>query len=325
MRDLSRKQPIVRLSLVLLAIALLSGAAEAAYPERPVHLVVGFTPGTGGDTLARLIGAKLAKKWGQPVLVENHPGASNTTAEGIVAHSTPDGYTLAMVNATHTVTPSQFKLAYDPIKSFAPVSRLTTQPDVLVVQPSFSAQSLKDLIALAKTAPIPLYYGSSGIGGAPYLEMVVLMNRAKLKMTNINYPGSAEALLALQRGEVQLMFGSVQDALPLVKTGKLRALAVSAGRRIGSLEGVPTVAEAADLPDYDVAGWQGVLAPAATPRDIVIQIHDDLVAAMNMPDIRADMDRAGDVVIADTPEEFSTFIESDIAKWAKLVKPVEAK
>jgi tripartite-type tricarboxylate transporter receptor subunit TctC len=306
---------------------LLLGAPQAfaAYPDRPVHIVIGSPPGTGGDTLTRLVATKLSQKWGQPVLVENRTGASNTLAEGLVAHAAPDGYTLVMVNATHTVTPSTIKLIYDPIKSFSPVSRLVIQPDVLLVQSSLGAKTVMELVALAKAEPGKIYFGTSGVGGAPYLAMKLLLNGTGTDMHNINYPGSPDALLALQRGEVQVAFGSVHDTLPLVKNGKVRALAVSSAIRVNSLKDLPTMAEATGLADYDVAGWQGILAPAGTPQDIITKIHDDLVAVTQSTDFRDEMTRRGAVIVASSPEEFETFVEHDIQKWQKLLKPDDGK
>jgi len=295
-------------------------AAAAGYPERPVRMVVGFTPGSGGDALARMICTRLVERWGQPVVVENRSGASNTIAAALAARAAPDGYTLLMVNANHTITPSQMNLSYDPIGSFAPVSLLVTQPDVLVALNTLPVKSLKELIALARAKPGTLSFSSSGVGGAPYLAMALLIRKTGINMISVPYRGSAEALIALLGGEVHVMIGSISDVETRVQERKLNALAVSTKKRVPSIPDVPTVAEAADLPGYDVSAWQGVLAPAGTPKSIVNKLRDDMVSILRTPEIQAAMLNRGNVVIASTPEEFGNFIRDDILRWAPVVK-----
>jgi len=275
--------------------------------------------------MARLIGTKLSEKWRQPVVVENRVGASNTIAVGIAARATPDGYTLAMVNANYTVTPNQLKLDYDPIKSFAPVSLLVTQPDVLVVSPSVPAKSLKELITYVKSNPATLNFGSSGIGGSPYLAMALLMHKTGMRMVSINYRGSTASLVGLLGGEVQVMFGSVTSVLPQVKAGKVNVLAVSTKDRFTGMPDVPTVAEAADLPGFDVSAWQGVLAPAGTSRAIISKLHTDMVGVLKLREVQTDLARRGNATIANSPKEFADFIKSDIPKWGALLKSIGNK
>ena len=296
--------------------------AQAAYPERPVRIIVGFTPGSGGDSMARLIADKLREKWSQPVIVENRVGASNTIAMGFAARAAPDGYTLAMVNANFTVTPSQMKLDYDPVHAFTSISLLATQPDLLVILPSLPAKSVKALIAHARANPGKLNFGSSGTNGAPYLAMALLMQRTAMRMVNVNYRGTAEASLGLLGGEVQLLFGSITSVFPAVESRKVLPLAVSSKRRFAGLPDLPTVAEAADLPGFDVNAWQGVLAPAGLPKGLAGRIHADAVAAMKAPDVQARLARQGNVTIASTPDEFAAFIENDIPKWAAVLKTI---
>lgn len=310
---------------LFLALASPSVHALAAYPERPVRIVVGFTPGSGGDTITRLVGAKLSEKWKQPVVVENRIGASNTIAVGIAARATPDGYTLVMVNANYTVTPNQMKLDYDPIRSFSPISLLVTQPDVLVASPSVPARSLKEFIAYVKANPGRLNFGSSGIGGSPYMAMALLMHRTGMNMVSINYKGSNQALLGLLGGEVQVMFGSVTSVLHQSDIGRLKVLAVSTKDRFAGLPDVPTVAEAAGLAGYDVSAWQGVLAPAGTSGAIVNRLYKDMVVVLHLPDVQAALERRGNVMIANTPREFADFIRGDIPRWGALLKAMKIR
>ena len=313
-------------SLAVCVMMLIStpGRAEE-FPEHPVHLLVGFSPGGGTDTLARLLGQKLSGIWGQPVIVENREGADGTIAENIAAHAAPDGYTIIMITNTHVTTPSQYKLNYDPINSFASVSLLASQPDALLVNPSLPVQSVAELITLAKAKPGTLNFGSSGTGTAEYLAMALFMKTTGTNLVNVSYKGVAPAQMALVGGETQVMFGSVTANLPLVRSGKLRALAVSATSRFPAMPEVPTVAEAAHLADFDVGVWYGVLAPAGVPDAIVAKLHRDVVGVVKSAEFQQRLSSLGFVSIASTPEEFTQAIKNDLSRWSALLGASQAK
>jgi tripartite-type tricarboxylate transporter receptor subunit TctC len=299
--------------------------ARAEYPDRTIHFLIGVAPGGSNDTLARLIADKLSAKWGQPVVVENREGASSTIAANLASRSPADGYTVLFVNNNHTVASSQMQLPYDPVKSFAPISLLVTQPDALVVNPSVPVNSLEELIAYAKAHPRQLNFGASGIGGAPYLDMLILMQKTGMQIAPINYKGSEPVLIAVLANEVQMMFGSAATVAEQVKIGKLKALAVSAKVRSPVLPEVPTIAEAANLPDFDQGSWVGALAPAGTPQEIVSKLRDGMVEAMEMPDVKKVLVARGIVPVESTPEEFGAFMGRDIPFWTDLLKSIDTK
>ena len=307
-------------SALTCALALGPTAAQADFPDHPVHWIVGFSPGGGADAMARLVGQRLSQKWGQQVIIDNRPGADGVIAGEVVAKSAPDGYTIDFATTNHTVTPSEHKLNYDPIKSFAPVVLMGSHPDVLLVNPSLPANSVKDLVALAKTKPGQLNYGSTGPGGGPYMEMEILKQRAKINIVNVTYKGVAPALVATLAGEVPMTFGAVDASFEQVKAGKLRALAVTSNVRVPVLPDVPTLAEAADLPGFNEGTWYGVIAPAGTPADIVHKMNRDIAEIIKSPDVQKQLFSQGFVTVADTPEEFGQFLRQDMAKWAALLK-----
>ncbi len=301
-------------------------ALAAGYPERTVHMVVGFSPGGGTDFLARLVAAKLSERWGQPVVVENREGADGTIAEEWVARAAPDGYTVGMVINTHTVTPLIRKLNYDPIKSFEAVTLLESHADVLVINPSLlQVNSLQEFVALAKLKPGQLNFGSGGASTPPFLIMQLLMNRTGIKMVNVTYKGTAPMVIAMLGGEIQSMFGSVETTSQQVNARKLKALTVSSKSRSPLLPEVPTVAEALGLSSFDEGTWEGIVVPAGTSREIVGRLHSDIVAVLKTPDVQARFASQGYVAIGNTPEEFSKFITDDIAKWSALLKTLDLK
>lgn len=307
-------------------ISIMSGAIAANYPIRPVRLIVGFAPGGGGDALARLIGARLSAKWGQPVVVDNIEGADGTIAIDVVAHAAPDGYTIGIVSPSFAITPSLNKLNYDPIRSLAPVTLLEEEPYILVVNPSsVPAQTLGELVALAKSKPGVLNVGSGGLGTSPFVAMQILMQRADIKMTNVTYKGGSPALVALLGGEVQAMMGAFTTGVAQAKTGKLRALAVTTAVRAPASPDIPTVAEAANLPDYDEPGWDGILAPAQTPKEIVNQLSRDMAAVMKEPGVAQTMFKQGMIVVGSSPEEFGEKIKKDIVRYEPILRALKAK
>lgn len=312
--------------LACCAVGLAAIEAEATYPDHPVHLALGFAPGGGTDVLARLLGQKLSEKWGQPVVIENRPGADTTIAADYVAHAAPDGYTAFF--ATNAITiPLDYKLNFDLVKSFEPVTLAASQPDVLVSNPtSLPAQSLKEMMTTAKARPGQLNFGSSGTGTNPYLEWALFKSLAKLDIVTITYKGTGPTVVALLGGEVQLMFGTAPALLENVKSGKIRPLAVSTKFRSPVMPDVPTIAEAADLPEYDGGGSEyGIMLPAGTPKEVVNKMHDDLVEIMHLPDVKKTMTDQGFLTIANTPEEFGAMFAKETEKWAAVSKAINGK
>ena len=305
-------------------VAATAPARAAGYPERPVRLIVGFAPGGGTDTLARIIATALSKTWGQPVVVENHPGAATTIAASLVARARPDGYTLLMGNNAHSIPPG-FEITFDPIKDFAPIILVASQQDFFVVNPSVPANSLKELIALAKANPGTLNYSSGGQGSPPYMEMELFLRQTGIKMEHVGYQGMGPALLALVRGDVQCGFITISTSLEQVKAGKLRALAVSSRKRSPLMPSVPTVAEAADMPNWDTTSWYGILAPAGAPREIVGTVHDAVVAAMGSPEAQKAIGASGYDLVNNTPEEFAQQIAREVSEWTALVKELDSR
>lgn len=306
-----------------LAVAAAAGGASSAlaqaFPGKPVRMVVGFGTGGGTDTLSRVLSRKLADVWPQSLVVENRPGADGSIAAEIVAKSPADGYTLVMVSNAHTITPFQRKLAYDPVKDFAPVTLLGSNPNLLLLHPALPVKNLKELIALANSRPNELAFASSGTGTSPYLAMELLKSITGMKLTHVPYKGSGPAVIDLTGGHVQLMFGAVSTTLNYLQSGRLRAIAISSPQRWPALPGIPTVAESG-VPGFEASTWYGVLAPAGTSQTIVSKLHNDMVTAITAPDIRKLVIDLGISTIASSPREFSDVIRSDMARWGKLIR-----
>jgi tripartite-type tricarboxylate transporter receptor subunit TctC len=310
--------------LLLLAAALTIGAtaARAEFPDKPVRFILGFSPGGGVDIQARIVSDVLQKKWGQTIVIESRAGANGSIAAEFVSRAPPDGYTLAWVSNAHTATPSLLKLNYDAIKSFAPITQVTRTPDVLIVQSTFPAKTLQELIALARAKPGELNYASVGTGGAPFLEMEMLMKQTGIKLNHVPYKGGGDAVMSVLTGSTQCYFGVIATMLGHIQSGQLRPLALSSDKRSPMLPDLPTVAEAAGLARFDAADsqWTGVLAPAGTPRPIVDKLHRDLADVLMSPEVKQRMGEAGFTPVASTPEEFTAMMTKDIPKWAALLK-----
>ena len=310
---------------VIAISAIFLGATHAnaqTYPAKSVRLVVGFGTGGGTDTLARVLSRKLADTWPQALVVENRPGADGSIATEIVAKSPADGYTLVMVSNAHTITPFQRKLAYDPVKDFAPISLVGSNPNLLLLHPSLPAKNLKELTALAKSRPHEMAFASSGAGTSPYLTMELLKSITGMKLTHVPYKGSGPAVIDLIGGHVQLMFGAVSTTVSHLQNGRLRAIAISSPQRWPALSQIPTVAESG-VPGFEASTWYGALAPVGTPQAIVNKLHTDMVAAITAPDIRKHLVDLGISTIASTPREFSDVIQRDMARWGKLIRSLE--
>ncbi len=309
----------------LTSIAIMPGIASAQgkFPDKPVHLIVGFAAGGGTDTASRVVAEKLSQIWGVSVVVENRPGADGSIAAAAVAAAAPDGYTIVVVSNAHTITPStNANLAYDAVESFRPITMLASQPNLLLLHPSIEANSVQELVTLAKSKPGDLTFGSSGEGTSPYLAMQRLMMMTGTEMVHVPYKGSAPAVLGIVSGEVDLMFGAVTTTLPHVKDGKLKAIAVSTKERIPVAPDVPTVAESG-VEGFEAASWYGALAPAGTPDDVMKALNDGFVQALTDPQVNERLESAGFDVVANSSEEFGEQIKSDIKTWGEVIANIK--
>jgi len=306
-----------------LATALAGSASVAlaqAYPVKPIRLVVGFTPGGGVDINARLLQPKLTEYLGQPVLVDNRPGAGTNIANEHVAKSPPDGYTLLISTATVAINMSLYKkVPYDTLRDFAPVSLFSMSPNILVVHPSVPARNVKELIALAKSRPGQLNYSSAGSGTTQHLSGELFKLRTRIDIVHVPYKGSAPSLTALVGGQVEMTFANIPAIFSHVKAGKLRPLANLGPKRSEQLPEVPTMKEAG-VTGVEVVVWYGVLAPAATPRDIVAKLADAVARAARSPDTRQRLIDQGAEPVGNTPEEFGKLLREEVTRWAEVVK-----
>lgn len=303
-----------------LSAAVTQASAAAAYPNKPIRFVVPFPPGGGLDFVARTLGEKLAERSGQPVVIDNRPGASGSIGAGIAAKAAPDGYTVLIASAsTMAVNPSLRRTSYKKIVSdLTPVSLLSRIPYVLVVHPSVPANSVAELIRLARSQAGRLNYASSGTGSASHLAMELFKNMAGVDLVHIPYKGSALAVTDLIGGQVQAGFNNLIPALPHVRSGRLRALGVSGAARSAVMPGVPTIAESG-LAGYEALQWYGMALPAHAPRAIIDHLHRETGTILRQPDVRERLMREGGDVVGSTPGQFASHIESEIAKWTKVV------
>ncbi|MBS0336713.1 MAG: tripartite tricarboxylate transporter substrate binding protein [Proteobacteria bacterium] len=311
-------------ALLVAALALPGAAFAQAYPAKPVKLVVGFTPGGGVDINARLLAARLSDLLGQQVIVENKPGAGTNIANEYVAHSAPDGYTLLMNTAAVAINMSLYKRpGYDALKDFAGVSVFSSSPNVLVVNASTPVKSVADLIALARAEPGKLNYSSAGSGTTQHLSGELFKTLTKTDIVHVPYKGTSPALTALIAGEVQLSYANIPAIQAHVKSGRLRPLASTGPKRAELMPDVPTMREAGV--DMDVVVWYGVLAPAATPRDIVNRLAEAVAKAAHSPETRQRLLEQGAEPLGSTPEDFDRQLKREVATWAAVVKASGAK
>jgi tripartite-type tricarboxylate transporter receptor subunit TctC len=316
------RRRIVTRALFALATGLAFGSAALAqaWPSKPVKLVVPYPPGGPTDIVARVIAQKLQVQTGQPFVVENRAGAGGNTGAEAVARSAADGYTLLVGTTAHAINPSLFKnLGYQFGKDFAPVSQLTSGPLVVVAHPALPVKTIAELIALAKSKPGELNFASSGNGQSTHLAGEMFNAMAGTQIRHVPYKGSAPALSDTMGGQTQLMFDTMLSALPHVKAGKLRALAVTSPRRSPAAPEVATVAESG-LPGYEAIAWNGLLAPVGTPADVLARLSTELRTAMDQPDVRERFEAQGFAAAWSTPDAFASFITAEIDKWAKVVK-----
>ena len=328
--ELSLKRLIgLTLSLLLVLASMLGNvnAVAQSYPAKPIRLVVPYPPGGPLDIMARAIGQKLTEAWGQAVVVDNRAGAGGNIGADLVAKSPADGYTLLMgAVATHAINPTLYaKIPYDPVKDFSPVALVAQVPNILVVTPSIAAKTVKELIDLARAKPGSLNFGSGSTGSTGHLAGELFNTMAGVKMVHIPYKGGAPAMADLLGGQVQLMFDNLANALPNVKAGKLRALAVTTLARSRAMPELPTIAESG-LPGFDLTTWFGVMAPAGTAPEIVAKLNAEIVLALNAKDMHERLEKMGAEVPANnTPEHFAAFIRAEATKYAKVVKDSGAR
>lgn len=308
-------------TLFVLCLSCFSVSAIAqGYPTKNIRIVVAATPGGGVDTISRTAAQHFSERWGQPVVVDNRPGAGGALAGDIVAQSTPDGYTLKTISISHAVLPSTHKnLSYSPERDLTPVSIMVNSPNVLVVHPSLPVTSVKELIALAKARPGQIQFSSSGNAGPPHMAMENLKLLAKIDLMHIPYKGTGPGMADLLAGRVSLTFASIISVRPHVESGKLRLLAIASSKRSPVLPAVPTVAEAG-VPGYSVDVWYGMFAPSATPRAVLSQLNGELIKMMQVPAVRERLTALGLEPMADTLDKTNAYVKAEIAKWAKVVK-----
>ena len=309
---------------VLLSFPLL--AAEQSYPSKPIRLVVPFPAGGSLDVVARAIGQKLTEAWGQPVVIDNRPGAGGNIGADLVAKSAPDGYTiLEGALSTHAVNVSLYaKMPYDPIKDFAPITLVAVTPNVLVLNASYPVNSVPELLAYARANPGKLSFGSGSNGSAGHLAGELFKTEAGVDMVHIPYKGGAPALQALLAGDTQLMFDNLANSAAQLKAGKLKALAVTTAKRSSLMPDLPTLSETG-LPGFDIYTWWGFMAPAGTPKEIVAKWNAEVARILNSPEMKAFFAQQGAEPAPDSPEQFAALIRSEISKYAKIVKQSGAK
>jgi len=307
-----------RAALILaIAVQSLAGPARAdEYPSRPIRLVVPYAPGGGADSVARIVARRVSENIGQPIVIDNRGGAGSILGTDIVAKAEPDGYTLLLgQSGPISINPAVYKtLPYDPVKDFAPVTMTTAYPYILVVNAKLPAQSLQEFVALGKSKPGSMNYGSTGIGAANHLVAELFNSKAGLKMTHIPYRGTALAVTDLIGGQLSMVFGDPISVLPHMQSGTLRALAVTSQERSPVAPQVPTVAESG-YPGFDAIAWHGILAPAKTPPAIIKKLNAEIVKALQDPETKALLVNQAMQTVGNTPEEFAAFIQKDIATW----------
>jgi len=316
------------LILILAALALPGGTAfSQTYPTRPIRMVVGFPPGGGTDVVARIISPKLSENLGQPVVIENRPGATGTVAAAAVAKSPADGYTIMMGHVSvNAIAPSLFpNLQYDVIKDFAPITLAASVPHFIVVHPSVPVKSIQELIAYAKARPGKLSFPSAGNGSTPHLAGEIFKSMAGVNIVHVPYKGTGQSMADLLAGQVQVAFDTAPASAGNVRSGRMRVLGVSSAKRVPEFPDVPTVAEAG-VPGYEVTTWYGMFAPGGTPPAIVNRLHAETMKAMQSPETRARLAEVGaDGAVTRTPEEFAAMVRADVARYAKIIKDAGLK
>lgn len=312
--------------MMLFGVQAVQAESAAQYPSKPITIVVPFTSGGTTDILARLIGQRLSDRWKVPVVVDNKPGAGGNIGSAQVARSEPDGYTLVMGTiGTHAINPSMYSnMRYDVVKDFSPITRAAMVPNVLVVNATAPFNSVKELIAYAKANPGKLTFGSSGHGTTLQMSGELLKVISQVDLVHVPYKGSSPAIADLLGSQISMIFDNLPSALPHIKAGKLKALAVTSSQRVPQLPNVPTMVEAG-VPGYDVMSWFGLLAPANTPKPIIDKLNQAIVEILKTPDVQQQIEAQGAIPTPETPDQFAAFIRNEIEKWNKVVQTAKLK
>lgn len=312
------------LAMSMLTFVAGHAAAQQTYPNRPIRIIVAFPPGGSIDPLARLIGQKLTESWGQQVIIDNRPGGNSIIGTEAGARSKPDGYTLLMASGTLLINANLLSTPYDAIKDFAAVATLVSTELILVVNPSLPVKNLQEFIAYAKARPGQLNYGSSASGGAIHLSTELLSIAAGIRMQHVPYKGAAPSITDVIGGQLDLVFQVPSAVISHINAGKLRAIAISGENRLTSLPQVPTLSEAG-LPGVDVKNWNGLIAPAGTPREIIDKLASEIAKILAMPDVRATLISQGNAPLILTPDQFSALMKADLVKFARIIKEAHIK
>ena len=318
-----KPQALGLLASALIAVSVSDGFAQPAYPSRAIRMLVPFPAGAGVDIVARMLAVPLAQTLGQPVVVDNRPGAGGTLACELAAKAPPDGYTLLLGNiSTFAMAPAIYKqLSYEPVKSFAPITLVDTSANILVVHPSLPVSSTQALIAFARSKPGQLNYASAGSGSSPHLAAELFKSMTGVNLIHVPYKGSPQALTDLLGGQTQLMFASLVSAIPHIKQRRLRPLGVTSLERTALLPEIASISESG-LKGYDVSVWQGIVAPAGTPQPIIVQLNREIAKIMDTPEIRDRLAAQGLEALSTTPERFGAYIASELTKWTALIRKV---
>ena len=310
-----------------LALALawpLTAAAQAPYPTKPIRWIVPFVPGGSTTIIARLLGQKLTESWGQQVVVDNRGGGNTIIGSEALVRAAPDGYTILQVTSTHAINPSLLQTPYDAVRDFAPVTTIVATETLFVVNLSVPAKNVQELIALAKSKPGQLNFGSSGSGTTNHLQLELFSIMAGIKMQHIPYKGAGPALIDLMGGRIELFTNNAVPLLPLVKSGKIRPIAVSGEKRLRSLPDVPTFTQSG-FPGFEVKSWQGILAPAKTPKPIIDKLAQELTRILQVPDTAETLINMGADPFVGSPQQFAVLIKADLVRYAKLIKAANIK
>lgn len=315
----------LKLAAGLAGLLLSGGIAAQGYPAKTVRIIVPFPPGQAADTIARIVAQKMSESMAQAMIIDNRAGASGNIGFELGARAPADGYTLTLATAALSIAGSVFsRLPFDPVKDFAPVTLMAITPLVLVVNPALPVRSVQELIALAKARPGELSFASSGLGTTHQLSGELLKRVARINIVHVPYKGSSAAHIDLMSGQVAMMFDNIVPVVPLIKSGKLRALAVTTPHRTPTLPDVPSIVQAG-LPDVEILAWFGIVVPANTPRDIVARLHSEILKALRLPDVRERFLAMGAGPVGYAPEQFDAHLQKEIAKWARIVKDSGAR
>jgi tripartite-type tricarboxylate transporter receptor subunit TctC len=302
-----------------LTLALSTAAAAQDYPAKPLRLIIPFPPGGSNDVVGRMIATHLGERLGKQVVVDNRSGAGGVIGTEIAANSPPDGYTLLVISIAHSVNPWLYRLNYDPLKSFTPVGILASGPNVLAVNPALPVNSVKELVALAKQKPGDIQYASAGVGSFQHLGGELFKLEAGVDMLHVPFKGGGPAMIDVIGGHTKLVFSSLVQTTPHIKSGKLKALATGGAKRSPVLPDVPTVKEAG-VPTYEAVNWWGIVAPAGTPQPIIEKVHKELTAVQASPEVQKQFSSEGAEIVQMSPAEFGAFMEKEMKKWERVVK-----